>query len=334
MDLEFINQFLNFDIFPESASTFAGKVDPLFYFLSIISIIASLGVFFALFILGIKFQRDPNNPRESHALHAPILEILWTVIPFFIFIGVFVWGAKLFADYVRAPEGALQIDVIAKQWMWKVQHKEGVREVNDLHVPVNQPIKITLTSQDVLHDYYLPAMRVKQDVIPGRFTYLWFEATKTGTFPIFCAEYCGTEHSMMKGHVTVLSQEGYAEWLAGGPKKSPVEAGEFLFQQRGCVTCHSGLKDARGPTLTGIYGSTGKMVDGEEVLKDDNYLIESILYSSKRVAEGYTPLMPAFANQLTADDVNNLIAYIKSLGGDAAAAGAVAADAAQPAAQQ
>jgi len=330
--LDKLNDFLNFDLFPPSASTFAEKVDPLFYFLTILSILASLGIFIAIGILGVKFRRDPNNPRESHSLHAPMLEFIWTFIPFVIFIAVFVWGAKLFAEYVRAPEGALEIDVIGKQWMWKVQHKEGVREVNDLHIPVNQPIRLTMTSQDVLHDYYLPAMRVKQDVIPGRFTYLWFEATKTGTYPIFCAEYCGTEHSLMKGHVTVLSQEGYAEWLAGGPKKSPVEAGEFLFTQRGCVTCHSGLKDARGPDLKGIYGATGLMVGGEEVVKDDNYLVESILYSSKRVVDGYTPLMPAFANQLTVEDVNNLIAYIKSLGGDAAAG--TSAEAAAPAAGQ
>ncbi len=331
-DLDKLNYFFNIPIFPASASTFATKVDPLFYFLTILSVIVTIGVFVALGVLGIKFRRNPDKPRDSHSLHAPMLEIIWTVIPFFVFIGVFVWGAKLFAEYVRAPEGALEIDVIAKQWMWKVQHKEGVREVNDLHIPVNQPIKLNLTSQDVLHDYYLPAMRVKQDVIPSRFTYLWFEATKTGTYPIFCAEYCGTEHSLMKGHVTVLTPEGYAEWLAGGPKKSPVEAGEFLFTQRGCVTCHSGMKDARGPNLTGIYGTTGKMVGGEEVLIDDNYLTESILYSSKRIVEGYTPLMPAFANQLTMDDVSNLIAYIKSLG--TAAAEGTTAEAAAPTAQQ
>lgn len=330
--LDKLNDFLNFDLFPPSVSTFAERVDPLFYFLTILSIVASVGVFAALGILGVVFRRDPDKPRESHPLHAPLLEIIWTVIPFFVFIGVFVWGAKLFAEYVRPPDGTLDIDVIAKQWMWKVQHKEGVREVNDLHIPVNQPIKLTLTSQDVLHDYYLPAMRVKQDVIPGRFTYLWFEATQTGTYPIFCAEYCGTEHSLMKGHVTVLTQEGYAEWLAGGPKKSPVEAGEFLFTQRGCVTCHSGMKDARGPNLTGIYGTTGRMVGGEELLKDDNYLQESILYSSKHIVEGYTPLMPAFANQLTVDDVNNLIAYIKSLGEPAAVD--VSAGTAAPAAEQ
>jgi cytochrome c oxidase subunit 2 len=162
----------------------------------------------------------------------------------------------------------------------------------------------------------VPVFRVKQDVIPGRFTSLWFEATRTGTFHLFCAEYCGTEHSMMTGTVTVLSPEEYVEWLAGGPKRSPVEAGEFLFQQRGCATCHSGLKDARGPDLAGAFGSVGRMVDGEEVLKDENYLFESILYSSKRISEGYTAIMPSFANQLSVDDVSNLIAYIKSLGGD------------------
>jgi cytochrome c oxidase subunit 2 len=310
--------FLNFDLFPVQASTYAEKVDPLFYFLTVLSVVATIGIFAALIIIGVKFRRDPDKPRESHQLHSPLLEITWTVIPFFIFIAVFAWGAKLFADYLKVPDGALRIDVMGKQWMWHVQHANGVREVNDLHVPVGTPILLNMTSQDVLHDYYVPAFRVKQDVIPGRFTSLWFEATKTGTFPIFCAEYCGTEHSLMTGQVTVLSPEEYVEWLAGGPKKSPVEAGEFLFQQRGCVTCHSGLKDARGPDLKGVFGSAGRMVGGEEVIKDENYLFESILYSSKRIREDYTALMPSFANQLSAEDVTNLIAYIKSLAGDQA----------------
>ncbi len=327
MNLDKLNYLSNIEIFPIGASTFADKVDPMFYFLCVLSIVTTVGFFAALGILAVVYRRKEGEPRESHQLHAPMLEIIWTVVPFFIFIGVFVWGAKLYADYLKVPEGALNIDVVGKQWMWKVQHPNGAREVNDLHVPINQPVRLSLSSQDVIHDYAIHAFRVKQDVIPGRFTYLWFEATKLGTYTIFCQQYCGTEHAQMAGHVTVLTPEGYAEWLAGGPKKSPVEAGEFLFQQRGCITCHSGLKDARGPDLKGVFGSTGKMVDGEEVLKDENYLQESILYSSKRVREGFTPLMPAFANQLTADDLNNLIAYIKSLGGDAAvdAAGAPAA---------
>jgi cytochrome c oxidase subunit 2 len=324
MNLDKLNYFSNVKIFPEAASTFADKVDPMFYFLVVLSLVASVGLFTVLFILAIVFRRKEGELRESHQLHAPLLEFLWTFIPFVIFIGVFVWGAKLYAEFLKAPEGTLDIDVIGKQWMWKVQHPNGVREVNDLHVPIHQPVRLTLTSQDVIHDYAIHAFRVKQDVVPGRFTYLWFEANKLGTYTIFCQQYCGTEHSLMAGHVTVLSQEGYAEWLAGGPKKSPVEAGEFLFQQRGCMTCHSGLKDARGPDLKGVFGSIGKMVDGEEVIKDDAYLQESILFSNKRVVGGYTPLMPAFANQLNADDVNNLIAYIKSLGGDAPADGAAA----------
>ncbi len=327
MNLDKLNYLSNIEIFPIGASTFADKVDPMFYFLCVLSVVTTVGFFAALGILSVVFRRKEGEPRESHQLHAPMLEIIWTVVPFVVFIGVFVWGAKLYADYLKVPEGALNIDVVGKQWMWKVQHPNGAREVNDLHVPINQPVRLSLSSQDVIHDYAIHAFRVKQDVVPGRFTYLWFEATKLGTYTIFCQQYCGTEHAQMAGHVTVLTPEGYAEWLAGGPKKSPVEAGEFLFQQRGCITCHSGLKDARGPDLKGVFGSTGKMVDGEEVLKDENYLQESILYSSKRVREGFTPLMPAFANQLTADDLNNLIAYIKSLGGDAAvdAAGAPAA---------
>jgi cytochrome c oxidase subunit 2 len=313
--MNFINYFMNFDLIPVQASTYAEKVDQLFYFLVAISLIATIGVFIALIVLSVKFRRDPENPRESEHLHNPLLELTWTIIPLFIFLGVFAWGAKLYADYKNAPEAALRIDIIGKQWMWKVQHANGVREVNNLHIPVGTPVELNMTSQDVLHDYYIPAFRVKQDVIPGRFTKLWFEATREGSFHVFCAEYCGTEHSLMGGTVTVMSQKDYVEWLAGGPKKTPVEAGEFLFQQRGCVTCHSGLPGARGPDLKGVFGSTQTMTDGESVVADEDYLFESILYSNKRVVEGYTPLMPSFANQLSVEDVTNLIAYIKSLGG-------------------
>lgn len=314
-------KFLNFQLIPEQASTYATRVDALFYFLVALSFVATVGVFIAMVILGVKFYRPKDaEPRESHHLENPLLEIIWSVIPLFIFLGIFVWGAKLYADYIKPPDGALKIDVIAKQWMWKIQHPNGVREVNMLHVPVDQPVQLNMTSQDVLHDFFLPAFRVKQDVIPGRFTSLWFEATKEGTYPLFCAEYCGTEHSLMRGQVTVMSAKDYMVWLQGGPKQSPVQAGEFLFQQRGCVTCHNANPDSRGPNLEGVYGSQVTLADGEVVTANEDYLYESILYSSKKVVKGFTPVMPSFANQLSVEDVNNLIAYIKSLGGPEAVA--------------
>jgi cytochrome c oxidase subunit 2 len=304
---------MNFPIIPEQASTVAMRLDIYFYMLTILCTVLTLGIFFTMIFLAVKFRKVEGENRPSVPLESLALEITWTVAPFFILLGLFVWGTWLYADILNEPENGVEIDVVAKQWMWKVQHSNGSREVNDLHVPVGKPIKITLTSQDVLHDYYFPAMRVKQDVVPGRYTRLWFEATKTGEFHIFCAEYCGTEHSYMKGTLTVMSEEDYALWLEGGPKKSPKDAGEFLFTQMGCITCHSGRKDSRGPNLNGIFGADVTLTTGDTLQRDENYLRESITQSTKKIVEGYTPLMPSFANQLSDEDVMNLIAYIKSL---------------------
>ena len=241
------------------------------------------------------------------------------VIPTIAGLFFFVWGALLYNDYLNTPPGALEIDVVAKQWMWKIQHPNGNREVNELHVPVGRPVNLTMSSHDVLHSFYVPEFRLKQDVIPGRFTKLWFEATKPGVYYLFCAEYCGTEHSKMGGKVYVMEPEEYSEWLAGGPKKSPVEAGEFLFEQFGCITCHSGKTGARGPNLVGVFGSEVPLANGETVLADENYIAESILNPTTKIVEGYTPLMPNFSNQISQDDIGYLIAYIKSIGGDAEA---------------
>ncbi len=309
-----MSNFLNFPIIPVGASTFAEKVDPLFYLLTLMSTVLTVGIFMGIVIMAAVFRKKPGVDRPSQALHAPILELTWTIIPTIVGLGLFVWGAVLFDDYIKVPEGALQIDVIAKQWMWKVQHENGMREVNDLHIPVGRPVKLTMMSQDVLHNYAVPAMRVKQDVIPGRYTSLWFEPTKTGAFPMFCSEYCGTEHSLMGGTVYVMEPQAYNEWLAGGPKVSPQEAGRFLFEEKlGCVTCHTGVSGARGPDLKEVFGHAVKLADGSSVTADEEYLRESIMEPAKRIVATFTPLMPNFANQLNDEDVANLIAYIKSL---------------------
>lgn len=305
---------LNFPLFPEQASTFAKRVDLIYYVLSIGSILITLGIFGAIVVLAVKFrQSKPHELRHSEALEHPMLEITWTVVPTFVFLGIFAWGAVLFADYVKVPEGALQIDVVGKQWMWKIQHANGKREVNELHVPIGRPVQLTITSQDVLHDFYVPEFRVKTDVIPGRYTKLWFEATKPGVYRLFCAEYCGTEHAYMGGLVYAMEPEDYSLWLKGGPAVSPVESGSILFTQRGCITCHSGESGARGPNLAGVFGSTVELASGESVLADETYLLESIRTPSAQIVEGYAPLMPSFANQLTQDEINDLVAYIKSL---------------------
>jgi len=211
---------LNFDLIPESASTFATRVDPLFYFLCLLSTVLTVGIFAALGYFAWKYRYKEGEDRPSEPLESFALEITWTIIPTILFLAIFVWGAVLYFDYLKEPEGGLEIDVVAKQWMWKIQHSNGMREVNELHVPVGQPVILTMASQDVLHDFYVPAFRVKADVVPGRFSKLWFEPTKVGEYHLFCAEYCGTEHSLMGGTVYVMEPADFAEWLAGGGRCS------------------------------------------------------------------------------------------------------------------
>jgi cytochrome c oxidase subunit II len=236
---------MNIPISPEQASTIALSVDIYFYMLVVLCSVLTIGIFTSMIFMAVKFRKIEGEDRPSIPLENVMLEITWTVIPFLILLGLFFWSTWIYGYYLKgAPEDSLQINVVGKQWMWKVQHPNGKREVNDLHIPIDVPIQVSLSSQDVLHDYFIPAFRVKQDVVPGRVTKLWFEPTMLGEFHIFCAEYCGTEHSYMKGTVTVLSQEDYAMWLEGALAVAGEEAvsGEKLFKTKGCVTCHSGLK--------------------------------------------------------------------------------------------
>lgn len=298
---------------PEQASTYAVLVDPLFYALTIFTLVFVVGVTLVLIFLGMKYIQRPGSGRKSVHVENMALELTWSVIPAIIALGIFLWGSVLYYDFRNIPENTLDINVIGKQWMWKVQHPNGLREVNELTVPVGQPVKLTMTSQDVLHSFYIPAFRVKQDVIPARYTNMWFEATKTGTYPLFCAEYCGTEHSTMGGYVHVVDPAEYQQWLAGGPALTPVQAGEALFTSMGCATCHAAGDASRGPALEGKFGAEETLRDDSTILVDEEYLRESILNPNAKIVKGFTPLMPSFTSQLTDDDVANLIAYIKSL---------------------
>ena len=201
--------------------------------------------------------------------------------------------------------------MVGKQWMWKLQHPEGVEEINELHVPVNRPIKLTMTSEDVIHDFSVPAFRLKKDVVPGMYTTLWFQATKTGSFHLFCDQYCGTNHSLMRGEVIVMEPTEYEQWLSGGIRGGTMaQSGAKLYDQLACITCHG---TGRGPSLNGIYGKPVKLTDGKTVVADDAYLRESVLYPSAKIVEGYTPIMPTFKGQVTEEQLLQLIAYIKSL---------------------
>jgi cytochrome c oxidase subunit 2 len=300
-------------LFPEQASSVAGNVDALFIFLCVLTGSVSLLVFCTIFFLAIKYRRTPENEIAQDYEPSHYLELAWIVIPSIIFIGIFIWGSWLYFHLARVPNNALEVYATGKQWMWKFQHPTGQREINTLHVPVNRPVKITMASEDVIHSLYFPAFRVKADVLPSRYRTMWFQATKTGRFHIFCAEYCGTLHSGMTGWVEVMEPTEYERWLAGGSEGSLASQGEQLFQKFACNTCHTNDATARGPVLAGLYGNDVMLSDNTVVKADDNYIRESILNPKAKIVKGFSAIMPVFQGQVSEDDLIKLLAYIHSL---------------------
>lgn len=305
----------NLPIYPEQASTIARDFD-LFLFVLLglsmffLGLIVLLVVFFSIrYRAGSRANRELSSPDNYK------LEIFWTVVPTLLVLLLFGWSTKIYFNYFRVPENAQEIFVTGKQWMWKIQHPNGRREINELHVPVNTPIKLTMTSEDVIHSLFVPEFRVKKDVLPGTYSTLWFEATKTGVFNLFCAEYCGTEHALMKGNVYVMELPEYQRWLEEGNTGDVAMAssGEHLFNRMGCAVCHREGSGARGPVLTGLFGSEVQLTGGETTVADEAYIRESIMNPKAHIVAGYTPLMPTFEGQLSQDDVTQLISYIKSL---------------------
>lgn len=301
-------------LFPERASSVAGNVDALFFYLLIVAVFFSAVITVAIFYCFLKFRRRREKEVGAPIHGSLVLETAWMAVPFVLAMVMFGWGSSIYVNMRRAPQNTLDVYVIAKQWMWKLQQPDGRREINELHVPVNQNVRLILASEDVIHDFFVPAFRVKADVVPGRYTTLWFRATRPGRYHFFCAQYCGTNHAVMGGWVTVMEPADYQAWLSGvSGEMSPVAAGEKLFQQLACNSCHAGTPQARGPALTGLYGSTVHLSSGESVVADDAYIRESILNPKAKVVAGYQPLMPTFQGLVTEEQVLNLIAYIKSL---------------------
>jgi cytochrome c oxidase subunit 2 len=306
----------DFPLFPEKASTIAGGVDRLYFFLVAVGALFSIAIFTTIFIFALRYRRRHANQAAVPFHGSNTLEIVWSVIPLLITMVMFSWGASLYFQNSRAPDGAIEIYVVAKQWMWKLQHPEGLREINELHVPVGRPVRLIMTSQDVIHSFYIPAFRIKNDVLPNRYTTAWFEATKTGRYHLFCAEYCGTQHSGMGGTVVVMEPAEYEQWLSGGPVgESLAVAGERLFRRLGCTNCHSPETTGRtrGPLLVGLFGKPVPLTDGRIVTADEAYVRESILNPRAKVVAGYPPDMPTFQGQVTEENLVELIAYIKSL---------------------
>ena len=316
-------------LFPEQASTLAPAVDNLYFFILAVTGFFALLVVVLVLYFAIKYRDDTGLKVGAPITGSIPLEIGWSLVPFFVAMAIFVWATVVFFQIVRPPDQTLQLYATGKRWMWRVQHPDGQREINQMHVPLGRPIKVTFTSEDVLHDLYIPAFRVKADAIPGRYSTIWFTPTKTGEFHLFCAEFCGTKHSGMTGTVYVMEPDAYQAWLSGGGLTGSMSArGEQLFQQLACNTCHLGDGTGRGPSLSGVFGSQVTLENGQTVMADESYVRESILNPQAKLVEGYQPLMPTFQGLVNEDGVMSLIEYVKSLPADRVAQAGTAAPAA------
>jgi cytochrome c oxidase subunit 2 len=297
------------------ATTHAERVDHIFYGLLVLSGTTMLVVFALIVIFAVRYRRG------SVAKRGPLPEIIsrefeigWTTATLFLFGFLFWWVTSADLNSLSAPANAIEMHVVAKQWMWKTQHSNGAREINALHVPIDQPVRLVMTSQDVIHSFFVPAFRVKQDVLPGRDTEIWFQATKTGVFPLLCAEYCGTDHSMMGGRIVVMRQEDYANWLTEQPEGDDLaHQGAKLFVAQGCSGCHAETASVHAPKLAGLYGRIVQLADGRQLKADDGYIRDSILQPKRDIVAGYDPVMPSFAGLLDDGEIQSLTAYIRSL---------------------
>jgi cytochrome c oxidase subunit 2 len=302
----------NFPLWPEQASTMASRVDALYIFLLIVTGMMTLLIFICLVYFAARFRSRPGV-RAEQIEGSTALEVTWSTIPFLIFMVIFAWGAVVYFKERTPPSDSTEVYVVAKQWMWKLEHAEGQREINELHIPVGRDVRMIMTSQDVIHSFFIPAFRIKQDVLPGRYTVAWFRATKPGTYHLFCAEYCGTQHSGMVGSIVVLEPAQYETWMNGGSTGPLSATGEKIFAELGCSTCHGSDTQGRGPNLHGVFGKPVQLEDGRTVTADENYLRECILDPGTKRVKGFQPIMPTFQGLVSEEQVNALVAYIKSI---------------------
>lgn len=308
-------------LFPPQASTHASRVDALFFFLTAVSGAVALLIAVLLIYFALRYRRRTAHDLTPRILGSLRLELVWTIGPFLVFMLMFLWGADVFMALATTPDDAIEVYVVGKQWMWKVQHLGGQREINELHVPIGRRVKLILTSEDVIHSFYVPAFRNKVDVIPGRYVQTWFEATRTGQYHLFCAEYCGTYHSGMVGTVHVMEKDEYEAWLDRHAEGSPAVEGRKVFLKLQCLACHSGDAQARAPSLEALYGRTVVLQNGQQVTATEAYIRESILRPRAKVVAGWQPIMPSYQGLLAdpgeqigeEEALIGLIAYIKSL---------------------
>jgi cytochrome c oxidase subunit II len=301
-------------LFPQQASTVAGRVDALYFFMIGLSAFFTILIAVLLVYFAVRYRRRSEDEIPPQTTGSIRMEISWMVILFLLAMPTFFWSAWLFLDMSNPPAESMEINVMGKMWMWKFHHPDGQEEINELHVPVNRPVKLVMTSQDVLHSFFVPDFRIKQDVLPGRYTTVWFEATQTGVYHLFCTEYCGTNHSRMIGSVIVQEPHEYQAWLAGTlTQGSPAEQGERLYAQLGCASCHRLDGRGPGPSLVGLFGTERLLDTGETVFADEAYIRESILEPNAKIAAGFQPIMPTYQGQVTEEQLLQLIAYIRSL---------------------
>jgi len=308
---------MNIPLFPTAASTTAQAVDDIYFVLLAFSAFILAIVFLPMIYFLFKFRHGNRAYREPLRVSTNRIEVTWTVIPTIIAMGFFGWGADVYFYQEVPPANALQINVVGKQWMWKIQHQEGNREINEMHLPVDQAVKLTLASEDVIHSLFIPAFRVKQDVVPGRFLTEWFKPTRTGKYRFYCSEYCGAGHAEMQGMIYVMTPAAYENWLdQGAPRDTLAQSGEKLFRDLGCSGCHVNSATVHAPPLDGLYGRLEPLSDGTFARVDDEYIRDHILFPSVQVPAGYAPVMPSFQGRVNEEEIFELVAYIKSLGKD------------------
>jgi cytochrome c oxidase subunit 2 len=297
-----------------AASEGASRIDALFFALLSLTGCVALAIALVIAVFCVKYRRGSEADRSDPPAQFKALEIAWSAIPLVIFIGIFVWGAKVYATLYEPAPGAMQVFVVGKQWMWRVEHANGRREIDELHLPLGQPVRLVLSTQDVIHSFYVPAFRVKQDAVPGRYTTIRFTPTQAGEYRLNCAEYCGTEHSRMGGKVVVMAPAEFSLWLSAGNETASLSAKGFdLFRKKGCSGCHDARSTVHAPDLAGAYGRIVPLEDGRKVYADEAYLRDSILLPKKDVVAGFAPVMPSFRGQLDEDELAALVGYLKSL---------------------
>jgi cytochrome c oxidase subunit 2 len=299
---------------PPEASAYSRHVDLLLASLSLLTFLLSAPVFVLIVAFAVKYHRGKTADRKHPVNRKVWLEVSWAIVPFVLTFCLYIWATQLYSGLYRPPSDSLDISVVAQQWMWKFQHPTGQREINELHVPIGRPVQLTMASEDVIHSLFIPALRIKRDVLPGRFVTIWFEADAPGVYRLACAEFCGTDHSRMIGRFVAQSPTDYSQWLEqAGSNQTLAAQGEQLFRQFGCSGCHGPAATVHAPSLAGLYGRRVPLQNGQVVVADDQYIRDSILMPQAQIAAGYPPIMPTFQNVLSEDQVLKLVAYIKSL---------------------